>query len=93
MDDALEKYIKETLKEYIKQSAEEDYIKQSAEEDYIEFAKDSYLIDLPIIQMLVIFTIIGELMIGWICTNCPQSRHTGFISQYNAYILKNWSKL
>lgn len=41
LDDALEKYIKETLKEYIKQSAEEDYIKQSAEEDYIEFAKDS----------------------------------------------------
>ena len=90
LDDALEKYIKETLKEYIKQSAEEDYIKQSAEEDYIEFAKDSYLIDFTNNSNACDIYYHWGTDDWWICTNCPQSRHTGFISQYNAYILKKF---
>ena len=80
LDDALEKYIKETLK---------DYIKQSAEEDYIEFAKDSYLIDFTKNSKTCDIYHWGT-EDWWICTDGSRSRHTGFISQYNAYILKKF---
>lgn len=91
LDDALEKYIKETLKEYIKQSAEEDYIKQSAEEDYIKFAEDSYLIDFTNNSKACDIYYHWGTDDWWICTNCSQNRrHTGFISRHNAYILKSF---
>ena len=90
LDDALEKYIKETLKKYIKQSAEEEYIKQSAEEDYIEFAKDSYLIDFTNNSNACDIYYHWGTEDWWICTNGSRSRHTGFISRHNAYILKKF---
>lgn len=81
LDDALEKYIKETLKEYIKQSAEEDYIK---------FAEDSYLIDFTNNSKACDIYYHWGTEDWWICTDGSRSRHTGFISQYNAYILKKF---
>lgn len=81
LDDALEKYIKET---------QEGYIKQDVKKDYIEFAKDSYLIDFTKSSNACDIYYHWGTDDWWICTNCSQSRHTGFISRHNAYILKSF---
>lgn len=66
------------------------YIKQSAEEDYIEFAKDSYLIDFTNNSNACDIYYHWGTEDWWICTNGSRSRHTGFISRHNAYILKKF---
>lgn len=81
LDDALEKYIKET---------QEGYIKQDVKKDYIEFAKDSYLIDFTNNSEACDIYYHWGTEDWWICTNGSRSRHTGFISRHNAYILKKF---
>lgn len=81
LDDALEKYIKET---------QEGYIKQDVKKDYIEFAKDSYLIDFTNNSEACDIYYHWGTEDWWICTNGSRSRHTGFISRHNTYILKKF---
>lgn len=75
-----EKTLNETL---------EEYIKQGVEKDYIEFAKDSYLIDFTNNSNACDIYYHWETEDWWICTYGSRSRHTGFISRHNAYILKS----
>lgn len=69
--------------------AMQEYIDNSSDKDYIEFAKDSYLIDFTKNSKTCDIYHWGT-EDWWICTDGSRSRHTGFISQYNAYILKKF---
>lgn len=75
-----EKTLNETL---------EEYIKKGVEKDYIEFAKDSYLIDFTNNSNACDIYYHWETEDWWICTYGSRSRHTGFISRHNAYILRS----
>lgn len=68
----------------------EKYIKQGIEKDYIEFAKDSYLIDFTNNSNACDIYYHWETEDRWICTYGSRSRHNGFISLHNAYILKSF---
>lgn len=68
----------------------EKYIKQGIEKDYIEFAKDSYLIDFTNNSNACDIYYHWETEDWWICTYGSRSRHNGFISLHNAYILKSF---
>lgn len=68
----------------------EKYIKQWIEKDYIEFAKDSYLIDFTNNSNACDIYYHWETEDWWICTYGSRSRHNGFISRHNAYILKSF---
>lgn len=82
-----EKTLNETLEEYIKKT-QEGYIKQGIKKDYIEFAGDSYLIDFTNNSNACDIYYHWWTDDWWICTYGSRSRHTGFISRHNAYILK-----
>lgn len=68
----------------------EKYIKQGVKKDYIEFAKDSYLIDFTNNSNACDIYYHWETEDWWICTYGSRSRHNGFISLHNAYILKSF---
>lgn len=70
--------------------AMQEYIDNSSDKDYIEFAKDSYLIDFTIESDTCDIYYHWGTEDWWICTNGSRSRHTGFISRHNAYILKKF---
>ena len=84
-----EKTLNETLEEYIKKT-QESYIKQGIKKDYIEFAEDSYLIDFTNNSNACDIYYHWWTDDWWICTYGSRSRHTGFISRHNAYILKSF---
>lgn len=84
-----EKTLNETLEEYIKKT-QESYIKQGIKKDYIEFAGDSYLIDFTNNSNACDIYYHWWTDDWWICTYGSRSRHTGFISRHNAYILKSF---
>lgn len=81
--------IKEALADSIKKALE-DYIKQGVKKDYIEFAEKSYLIDFTINSKTCDIYYHWWTEDWWICTYGSRSRHTGFISRHNAYILKSF---
>ena len=68
----------------------EKYINNSSDKDYIEFAKNSYLIDFTNNSEACDIYYHWGTEDWWICTNGSRSRHTGFISRHNAYILKKF---
>lgn len=68
----------------------EKYINNSSDKDYIEFAKNSYLIDFTNNSEACDIYYHWGTADWWICTNGSRSRHTGFISRHNAYILKKF---
>lgn len=70
--------------------AMQEYIDNSSDKDYIEFAKDSYLIDFTIESDTCDIYYHWGTEDWWICTDGSRSRHTGFISRHNAYILKKF---
>lgn len=70
--------------------AMQEYIDNSSDKDYIEFAKDSYLIDFTNNSNACDIYYHWGTEDWWICTNGSRSRHTGFISRHNAYILKKF---
>lgn len=80
-----EKTLNDTLIEYI-----EKYIKQKVKRNYIEFAEDSYLIDFTYNSNACDIYYHWQTEDWWICTYGSRSRHTGFISRHNAYILKSF---
>ena len=80
-----EKTLNDTLIEYI-----EKYIKQKVKRNYIEFAEDSYLINFTYNSNACDIYYHWQTEDWWICTYGSRSRHTGFISRHNAYILKSF---
>lgn len=68
----------------------EKYIEDGRKKDYIEFAKDSYLIDFTKKSKTCDIYYHWGTEDWWICTDGSRTRHTGFISRRNAYILKSF---
>lgn len=68
----------------------EKYIEDGRKKDYIEFAKDSYLIDFTKKSKTCDIYYHWGTEDWWICTDGSRTRHTGFISRHNAYILKSF---